>query len=50
MAPAATRDPGREQHPDAEYQLPLPFDPLEQSAVGIAPFNPNVVELDLTLR
>ena len=39
----------REQHPDAEYQLLLPFDPFEQSAVGIAPFNPNVVKLDLTL-
>ena len=39
----------REQHPDAEYQLPLPFDPLEQSAAGIAPFNPKVVELDLAV-
>jgi hypothetical protein len=29
--------------------LPLPFDPLEQSAVGIAPFNPNVVDLELAL-
>jgi hypothetical protein len=28
----------------------LPFDPLEQSAAGIAPFNPNVVELALALR
>src|SRR5208337_4795278 len=37
----------REQHPDAEYQLPLPFDPFEQGAAGIAPFNPNVFELDL---
>ena len=37
----------REQHPDAEYQLPLPFDPFEQSAAGIALFNPGVVELDL---
>jgi hypothetical protein len=31
------------------YQLPLPFDPLEQSAAGIAPFNPKVVELDLAV-
>jgi hypothetical protein len=40
----------REQHPDADYQLPLPFDPLEQFALGIAPFNPKVVELRLTVR
>jgi hypothetical protein len=40
----------REQHPEAEYQLPLPFEP-EQSAGELvrlnARFNPKVVELDL---
>lgn len=37
----------REQHPDAEYQLPLPFEPLEQSAGVNVPFNQKIVELDL---
>jgi hypothetical protein len=27
----------------------LPFDPFEQSAACIAPFNPKVVELDLAV-
>ena len=38
----------REQHPNAEFQLPLPIDPGEDSAGGPALFhaNPKVVELD----
>jgi len=36
----------REQHPEAEYQLPLPFEP-EQASGALVRFNPKVVELDL---
>jgi hypothetical protein len=50
MAPAATRHPVARATSDVEYQLHLPFDPFEQSAAGIAPFNPDVVKLRLTLR
>ena len=50
MAPAATRNPVARATSDVEYQLHLPFDPFEQSAAGIAPFNLDVVKLRLTLR
>ena len=40
----------REQHPEAEYQLPLPIapgkDPAGSPALFQARFNPKVVELD----